>query len=63
MKHTIELQPFQTPNFVRQVQKEGTRQNGFVESPAIPLSDLSIETLESLCKEFRLNVLAKAGKH
>jgi hypothetical protein len=62
MKHTIELQPFTIPNFVRQVMPAGKRQGGFQESPAIHLSELSLETLEAMCAEFRLGVLQKAGK-
>ena len=62
MKHTIELQPFSTPNFVRPVLPIGRRQDGFVEVPPIPLSDLSVDTLEKLCAEFRNEVFKKAGK-
>jgi len=59
--HTIELQPFSVPNFVRHVVRLGKRQDGFKESPAIPLSELSAETLENMCTEFRTSVFLKAG--
>lgn len=62
MKHTIELQPFSVPNFVRQVVKPGLRQDGFVETPAIRLADLDADTLDAMCSEFREAVFAKAGK-
>ena len=62
MNHTIDLHPFQVPNFVRQVMPARPRQDGFTEAPAIPLSDLSAETLEAMCAEFRRAVFEKAGK-
>lgn len=62
MKHTIELEPFSLPNFVRPTAPIGKRQDGWKETPAIPLSDLSVETLEELCAEFRIGVFKKAGK-
>jgi hypothetical protein len=62
MKHEIELQPFSTPNFVRQVQKPRSRGEGFTDTPGIPLSELSVETLEKMCAQFRIDVMAKAGK-
>jgi len=62
MKHTIELHPFQVPNFVRQVMPARPKQDGFQELPAIPLSELSDATLEAMCDEFRRNVFAKAGR-
>lgn len=62
MKHTIELQPFSVPNFVRPVAKPGLRQDGFVETPAIPLAELDADTLDAMCAEFRKAVFSKAGK-
>ena len=62
MKHTIELHPFMVPNFVRQVAPVGKREDGWQETPAIPLAELSVETLEALCAEFREGVFRKAGK-
>lgn len=62
MKHTIELQPFTVPNFARQVQPAGRREDGWIETPAIPIAELSAETLEAMCSEFRRAVFEKAGK-
>ena len=62
MKHEIELQPFTVPNFVRPVPKIGKREEGFIETPVIPLSDLSNDTLERLCEEFKKSVFEKARK-
>ena len=36
MKHTIELRPFTGPNFARQAQPVGGREDGWKETPAIP---------------------------
>lgn len=49
----VELQPFQTPNFVRAVGQE---------LPCYPLSELDSVTLEKLCDQFRAEVFQKAGK-
>jgi len=62
MKLTIELQPFTVPNFVRPIAPPGARQDGWKETPAIPLGELNVETLEGLCSEFREAVFKKAGK-
>ena len=62
MKHEIELQPFTVPNYVRQVQPVGKRQDGWTETRLIPLSELSAETLEIMCDEFRGSVFKGAGK-
>jgi hypothetical protein len=62
MTHTIELQPVQVPGFVRAMAPEKKRQDGFKELPAIPVSDLSDETLEAICAQFRRDLFAKAGK-
>ena len=58
----VELQPFQTPNFVRAVGKPGAKQDGMQELPCYPLSDLDPLTLDRLCDEFRKEVFKKAGK-
>ena len=58
----VELQPFQTPNFVRAVQKPGKREDGMHEAPWYPLSDLDSLTLDKLCNAFRAEVFRKAGK-
>ena len=62
MKHTIELQPFTVPNFVRPVSPIGKREDGWKETPAIPLSELSSETLKAMCDEFVRSVFIKSGK-
>lgn len=54
----IEIELFTVPNFARRKQA-GT---GRGDEMSIPLSDLSPETLESLCDEFRREVFKKAGK-
>lgn len=58
----IELQPFQTPNFVRVVGTPGLRQDGMKELTCYPLSDLDPMTLDKLCRDFRDEVFRKAGK-
>ena len=62
MKHTIELQPFTVPNFAKQFAPVRNREDGWIETPAIPLSELSAETLEAMCAEFREGVFKKARK-
>lgn len=56
----IELTPFNVPNFVFAKGKPVRRQDGFHPAPGIPLRDLSPETLDKLCREFRDSVFAKA---
>lgn len=58
-----ELSPFTISNFVRVKTKPRLRQEGFKESPALPLSEVPTETLEAMCDEFRLAVLTKAAKN
>jgi len=62
MKHSIDLLPFNVPNYVLVVPKTGKREDGFTESPKFALSELSVETLEELCAQFRREVFIKAGK-
>ena len=50
------------PNFVLTVPKAGNRQDGFKEVPKYSLSELSAETLDKLCMDFRSEVFRKAGK-
>lgn len=59
----VELQPFQTPNFVRAVQKAGKREDDMQEAASYPLSDIDPETLGKLCDDFRDEVFRKAGKN
>jgi hypothetical protein len=58
----VELQPFTTPNFVLTVQPPRLKQEGFVETPKLSLSDLDSLTLSRMCDEFRREVFKKAGK-
>jgi hypothetical protein len=58
----VELQPFQTPDFVRAVGEPGLKQDGMQEFPGYPLSDLDPLTLDQLCRRFRNEVFLKAGK-
>lgn len=58
----VELQPFQTPNFVRAVVPPGKREDGMQEAPCYPLHALDNMTLDKLCRDFRQDVFAKAGK-
>lgn len=61
MKHTIKLQPFTVPNYVR-AECSPSSLNTKTEPTVYPLADLSVETLEELCVEFRKSVFEKAGK-
>lgn len=58
----IELQPFQTPNFVIAKTAPRPRQEGFQEAPKWPLSEVPESELSRLCDEFRAEVFRKAGK-
>lgn len=58
----VELQPFQTPNFVLAVPKPRKREEGMKEATSYPLSDLDALTLHKLCEQFRDEVFRKAGK-
>lgn len=62
LKHSMGLQPFTTPNYVHFVQKPGRREDGISEIPSVPLSELSVETLNALCDQFKKDVFKKAGK-
>ncbi len=58
----VELQPFVTPNFVRAKAPTRPREEGLVEAPTYPLSDLDSRTLDKLCEQFKTEVFKKAGK-
>jgi len=62
MQHTIKLKPFLVPNFAIVETSARPREEGFQESPAIPLADLSADTLAAMCDQFRQDVFAKARK-
>jgi hypothetical protein len=55
----IELEPFSTPNFVRQT---NVSLLPGAEPGCFPLSALSAEALDRLCDQFRAEVFEKAGK-
>ena len=55
----LKLRPFMVPNYVLCEMPQGMRQEGMREFPKFHISDLSDETLEALCKEFRNGVFAK----
>lgn len=58
----LELQPFSTPNFALAKVRSGLRQEGIIEGPKWPLSEVDADTLSELCDEFRAEVFRKAGK-
>jgi hypothetical protein len=58
----VELQPFQTPNYVLTKAKPLDRQEGMQEAPKYHLSEFDSATLDKLCREFRREVFGKAGK-
>jgi hypothetical protein len=58
----VEVLAFSTPSYVRLKTPPGQRQDGFKEAPAIPLSELDAEVLDTLCNDFRAQVFLKAGK-
>jgi len=62
IKAEIELRPFTVPNFVLPVARVGKREEGFQESPSFALRELSAETIDKLCKQFRHDVFMKAEK-
>jgi len=57
----VNIKPFNVPNFVVIEKKAGTRQEGFKESPAIPLNELGEDVIWKLCDEFCNEVYKKAG--
>jgi len=58
----VELLPFRVPNYVIQKMPVRPRQEGFHEAPKYHLSELDTETLISLCDQFKVAVLIKAGQ-
>lgn len=59
---SLELKPFSTPNFVIVKTPPRPRQEGIIEAPSIPLHELSAQTLDELCNDFRDEVFFKAEK-
>lgn len=62
MKAEIELEPFRTPNYVLTKAKVGRRQDGFENVPKFHISELSDETLNELCDQFRKEIFEKKAK-
>jgi hypothetical protein len=64
VKHIIaietKLQPFLVPEYVTHEAPPKARQDGFSLAPRIPLGELSDETLDALCAQFRTTIFAKA---
>ena len=60
----IELLGFMVPNYVIQKMPPcpRTEQDGLVEAPTYPLSEVPAEDLASLCDQFRGEIFRKAGK-
>jgi hypothetical protein len=61
MNIKIELQPFSTPNFVLEKQKPGLKQDGFKEGRVYDLNEIEKDELEKMCKDFRDEIMRKAG--
>lgn len=58
----IEIQDFQTPNFVVPVSKPGLKQEGWKPAESIPLKDVGTDILDALCRNFRAEVFRKAER-
>lgn len=62
IKTELELNPFSVPNYVTVKMPPGNKQDGFREAPKFHLSELSEETLNALCEQFKKDVFEKAEK-
>jgi hypothetical protein len=62
VKIDLELQPFNTPNFVIVKMPARPRHDGWQESPKYSLAELDAQTLSALCDQFRAEIFKKAGK-
>ena len=59
----IEVQPWQTPNFIIGKMPARPRQEGFnIDAPKWSLAEVDEETLDKLCMDFRAEVFRKAKK-
>ena len=58
----IDVQPWQTPNYVIGKMPSRPRQDGFIEGPKWALSEVDADVLAKLCDQFRAEVFRKAGK-
>jgi hypothetical protein len=58
----IDIHPFSVPLHVRPIERPQPRETGIIPNVTYPLSDLSVETLDRLCRDFRDQVFKSAGK-
>ena len=58
----VEIQPFEVPDRLYEKGVVRPRQAGFFPVESHPLSWATVETLSTLCDEFRAEVFKKAGK-
>ena len=58
----MKLQPWQPPNFARLEMPPGNRQEGFKETPALHVSELSQDALDGLASQWLTDLYAKAEK-
>jgi len=58
----VELQQWQTPNFVRIKMPPRRREDGFREDPCFSLKELEVQDLSNQCDKFRAEIFEKAGK-
>jgi hypothetical protein len=58
----VEIEPFRVPNFLVPKQKYTEDKDPSNSVPAIPLREADPKLLDQLCKRFREDVFAKAGK-
>ena len=61
-KLSVDLKPFNTPNFVVPLIANGKREDGYSSTPGIPLLEVDADTLSELCDDFRAEVFQKANK-
>lgn len=58
----MKLKPWLTPNFANIEVPPRPKQDGVVELPSIPVSELSMEALSSLAQQWLTELYTKAGK-
>ena len=56
----LKLKPLTVPNFVVGVGQASSKGKEWTKYPSYPLSEVDSETLETMCDDFKLAVLAKA---
>jgi hypothetical protein len=62
VKTTVRFQPFNVPNYARIVMPTAPRQEGFKETPAIPIEDLEPDVLDALAARWLDNLYAAAKR-